>query len=248
MPTIRKGQPLLNPPPLSAYDRVLADNPWLVRYTQLVQESMAIVRRYYAATTAVQAARILAQIAAKDAEIRALGQAQGLRPYIPPRPVRGEPAMTLSQPAKKVMPEVAPPSLFDSATPPATAASDHAIYVDEIVRWDIKPASGAERYFGNGKPSCHMSTPDHSPEGLAALHRFAEKLGMRRSWFQNDKVMPHYDLTPSKRALALKAGAVGVTGQDIIRLCARYDLRQELQDGDAPEPARPVFGQKGQVA
>jgi hypothetical protein len=46
---------------------------------------------------------------------------------------------------------------------------------------------------------------DGDPE---ELHAFAARLGLIRAWFQHGHVVDHYDLTASKRALALKMGAV----------------------------------------
>lgn len=43
---------------------------------------------------------------------------------------------------------------------------------------------------------------------LAELHAMAQRIGMKREWFQDHRVMPHYDLTPAKRALAVEFGAV----------------------------------------
>lgn len=115
----------------------------------------------------------------------------------------------------------------------APVAQVGRIYVDEIVCWPMKPAPGAERFFGNGKPSCHMSTDDYSPAGLESLHRFAEGIGMRRSWFQDDEIMPHYDLTPSKRILAVKRGAVAVKGTEIVALCGKGRIRELLGEDAA---------------
>ena len=42
---------------------------------------------------------------------------------------------------------------------------------------------------------------------IEELHEFAEKLGLKRRWFQNKKRLPHYDLVPTKRAIALRMGA-----------------------------------------
>lgn len=42
---------------------------------------------------------------------------------------------------------------------------------------------------------------------LEELHAFAARLGLRRRWFQN-KRLPHYDLAPSKRRLAVSLGAI----------------------------------------
>lgn len=53
----------------------------------------------------------------------------------------------------------------------------------------------------NGHQWCHMFAPEESPQHL---HAFAAKLGMKRQWFDKD----HYDLTPKKRALAVRMGAI----------------------------------------
>lgn len=46
-------------------------------------------------------------------------------------------------------------------------------------------------------------------DSLEELHEFAEKIGMKKAWFQ-DKKLPHYDLTAKRRQLALSLGAVEV--------------------------------------
>lgn len=51
---------------------------------------------------------------------------------------------------------------------------------------------------------CHMLA-----DSLEELHEFAQKLGMKREWFQ-DGSAPHYDLSKERRALALKLGAIEV--------------------------------------
>lgn len=83
--------------------------------------------------------------------------------------------------------------------------SDQRIVVDEIMRWPTKI-----RCFQAG--SCHLTVePDeHGQYDLERLHAFAKDIGMRRAWFQPDPIMPHYDLTPSRRELALATGAVYV--------------------------------------
>lgn len=42
---------------------------------------------------------------------------------------------------------------------------------------------------------------------LPELHAMAERLGLKREWFQNHKP-PHYDLCQAKRQLAVTLGAV----------------------------------------
>ena len=45
-------------------------------------------------------------------------------------------------------------------------------------------------------------------DDLEPLHRFAAGLGLQRSWFQpRGGIMPHYDLSPTKRLMALQRGA-----------------------------------------
>lgn len=50
------------------------------------------------------------------------------------------------------------------------------------------------------------------------LHAFAARLGLKRSWFQSrpKASAAHYDLTPTKRALAVKLGAVEVTSKELV--------------------------------
>jgi hypothetical protein len=48
-------------------------------------------------------------------------------------------------------------------------------------------------------------------DSLAELHTFAERMGLRREWFQSRPGRPendHYDLTVAGRELALELGAV----------------------------------------
>lgn len=69
------------------------------------------------------------------------------------------------------------------------------VYVDEaIFEW-------------RGKVWCHMFSHD-----LDALHSFARKLGLKRSWFQQPPKASwcHYDITTGKRHLAVALGAVEV--------------------------------------
>jgi hypothetical protein len=59
------------------------------------------------------------------------------------------------------------------------------------------------------------------------LHAFAAKLGLKRSWFQSrpPASAAHYDVTPPKRVLAIKLGAVAVSGRELVT--RNYDgLRQ----------------------
>lgn len=44
----------------------------------------------------------------------------------------------------------------------------------------------------------------------------AARLGLKREWFQQNSRLPHYDLVPSKRALALKYGAAVKTRKQLV--------------------------------
>ena len=68
------------------------------------------------------------------------------------------------------------------------------VYVDQLRDWGWK-------LRGKSTQSCHMAA-----DTLEELHALAERIGLKRSWFQRVP-RPHYDLTPSKHALAVKAGA-----------------------------------------
>jgi hypothetical protein len=51
---------------------------------------------------------------------------------------------------------------------------------------------------------------------IEELHVMAEILGMRREWFQDGRV-PHYDLTPKRRTLALSLGVMFVPAKEQAR-------------------------------
>lgn len=79
------------------------------------------------------------------------------------------------------------------------------IMVDELRIWPTKI-----RCFRSG--SCHLTTDSHVDE----LHEFAARLGLRREWFQEHPIMPHYDLTPGRRAHALRLGAIEISARDQV--------------------------------
>jgi hypothetical protein len=59
---------------------------------------------------------------------------------------------------------------------------------------------------------------------LEELHEMADKIGLKRSWFQGKASTPHYDLIESKRELALKNGAVFKSAREQAQ--ARLDARR----------------------
>jgi hypothetical protein len=74
------------------------------------------------------------------------------------------------------------------------------VYVDRLESWGWV-------IRGRTTQSCHMFIDGTD---LEELHVFAERIGLKRQWFQDKRIAPHYDLTPSRRALAVKLGAVEV--------------------------------------
>jgi hypothetical protein len=83
------------------------------------------------------------------------------------------------------------------------------IYVDEI-RTIPRVLGSAKRY---GNSWSHL----WSDSDIEELHKLAEKIGLKRSYFQNKPSFPHYDVIPSKRTLALKYGAQYMSLKDWIK-------------------------------
>lgn len=82
-----------------------------------------------------------------------------------------------------------------------------SVYVDEIRCYGL----AGPRCFREG--SCHMWA-----DTLEELHALARKIGLRRGWFQTHHRLPHYDLTPRRRVLALKAGAQAASLKEYLRV------------------------------
>lgn len=81
------------------------------------------------------------------------------------------------------------------------------IMVDEIQNWpNVK-----HRCFQKG--FCHLTTDGD----LGKLHAFAAGIGLRREWFQDHPLAPHYDLSIARRTLAIRAGAVEISARDQAR-------------------------------
>lgn len=62
---------------------------------------------------------------------------------------------------------------------------------------------------------CHMVA-----DSVDELHAMASLIGMRREWFQcptrSNASHPHYDLSLSRRALAVKHGAIEVDRHELV--------------------------------
>lgn len=53
---------------------------------------------------------------------------------------------------------------------------------------------------------------------ITELNNFAISIGLQKGWFQNKNTrFPHYDLTPNKRKLAIKYGAIEISPVGLIK-------------------------------
>ena len=70
------------------------------------------------------------------------------------------------------------------------------------------------------KTSCHLfCDPDTS---LEELHAFAVSIGLKRHWFQDYSILPHYDLTEYMRMKAILKGAVELNVEEAVRVLRKW--------------------------
>jgi len=106
------------------------------------------------------------------------------------------------------------------------------VYVDPLFnavpQGDTALARQARRH---GRQWCHLWS-----DSLEELHAMADRLGLKRTWFQkrSRRCLCHYDLVPSKRTLALKLGAVEISGKDYLRMCQANGTYDEPFPGTTP--------------
>lgn len=72
-------------------------------------------------------------------------------------------------------------------------------------------------------------------DSLDELHEMAERLGLRREWFQ-DKNLPHYDVCKSKRALAIKLGAKEVSSRKIVEVARGCKMALKVESAILRSP------------
>ena len=69
---------------------------------------------------------------------------------------------------------------------------------------------------------------------LPELHAMADKIGVRRKWFQSQSSIPHYDICKAKRELAISFGAVPVYDRKrFVEIFRR--VRQEMMTDRGPQ-------------
>jgi hypothetical protein len=82
-----------------------------------------------------------------------------------------------------------------------------SVYVDKLRNWGWRLG-----------PSCHLITDGPNSE----LHAFADRLGLKRAWFQKGTSGPHYDLTARRRELAVRLGAVELGDKEFHAILKRW--------------------------
>lgn len=98
-----------------------------------------------------------------------------------------------------------------------------AVYVDQLQEWGW-------RMYGRTVASCHMVA-----DSLAELHSAASKIGLLPHHIQTSALgNVHFDLTPTRRAKAVKLGAVELDRRGFVNKCR--ELRGETRRlGEPPE-------------
>lgn len=87
-----------------------------------------------------------------------------------------------------------------------------AVYVDD-----------ARNHFGR-MIMCHMVA-----DTTGELHDMAEKVGMKRSWYQSVARYPHYDVSLFRRKIVVAEGAIEVTTRELIEI--QKKVRQKRLHG-----------------
>lgn len=89
------------------------------------------------------------------------------------------------------------------------------VYVDPLMNCMISAAWKWPR-------SCHMFVDKGTD--LEVLHQFAERVGLKRKWFQQT-AMPHYDLHQARRRVAVKLGAVELDRRAAVEIIRKWKGR-----------------------
>jgi hypothetical protein len=113
------------------------------------------------------------------------------------------------------------------------------VYVDEIVDYTRLARMKGLRWTH----WCHL-TADTREE----LHAFAGTLGLKRSWFQNaDNYRWHYDVVPSVRARAVRAGAVEIDRHGLAAIMADRRAQLVAHRAGAQEPGAAALEKAGRL-
>lgn len=114
-----------------------------------------------------------------------------------------------------------------------------AVYVDPLFTWGggyrgAMAAQASAVGARNDNQWCHLFCDGD----VAELHRLAAEIGLKRKWFQEDEDGGHYDLTPGRRAAALKAGAVPLTQREAVAVWRKTRAAARAARAAAPPVLR----------
>ena len=88
----------------------------------------------------------------------------------------------------------------------------HPVYIDYPMAIASRDPQANRVGRRHGHRWCHMWSDD-----VEALHAMARRIGMRREWFQDRPGFPHYDLVPTRRAAAIRLGAIEISLYEWLR-------------------------------
>lgn len=82
------------------------------------------------------------------------------------------------------------------------------------------------KYYENGPLAypywSHLASDRPTPENVIELHRAAQELGLEPEWLHDKPDLPHFDLGPTMRDIAIsRLGAQPVSTKDLILRCSR---------------------------
>lgn len=104
------------------------------------------------------------------------------------------------------------------------------VYVDTMIQHPLEGKSAqVRRVFAGG--ACHLFTDSLD---LTELHAMAQRIGMRRAWFQNAGDLPHYDLNATRRAAAVRAGAVECDKYKTVECIRLHRAAKKAAKGATP--------------
>jgi Protein of unknown function (DUF4031) len=85
-----------------------------------------------------------------------------------------------------------------------------------------------------GKSWCHLVA-----DSITELHQFAELLGLKREWFQDQTQYPHYDVTVAVKVRALRIGALVGDKRTIISCAKRLKIEMIVSRSQFGTKAHP---------
>ena len=86
-----------------------------------------------------------------------------------------------------------------------------SVYVDAPAEYAAEPPG----YVGHHRATKRWGHMIADTE--EELHEMAHRVGLRRDWFQGD----HYDLVPTRRAMAIRFGAVALKRRQFVEALRR---------------------------